>query len=1228
MKKIINKLAVVMSLVLCLSFSAVAQIGEPIITFHTNIYEQNGESNEFSLVIGMNGTGQYVDVDCGYGPVEYEAEKAIIDEDGNVTGTFISCQVSKEGVVKIYGDASLVDYFNASGCYIDDLDVTKLVNLKFLDLSHNELKSLDLTGLTKLESLDLTDNTFSAESPLSVGSDKPALTILDISQVDYLSPSFTLTDYPELASFSAYNTPQLTKCDPSQCPGLLRLSIDCTNVETLDVSKNTNLVILNISDTRITSIDVSKNIYLTQFYCEHMGSFNYDYKINELDLTKNTELKYLFCSGNNLTKLDISKCTKLYIFMANFNYLTSIDVSQNPDLYIVELNKNCMDFATLPLDPGTWNTYYYTQRNMSVDKSYKTGTVFDYSKRVLREGTVTTAKVYSVSQTSPENASELDTKFYTYADGVVTFTEMAEVPQDSVYVEFANSAFPDAKLRTDLFKIKTAAEYGQHNKAFTFTGANGEIAFGVGMQGATAENPKKFYVDFGDNTGNLVEFTATSRNVPTVANVTGTKGYGSVIVYVPEGEALTAVDIRDFTLYSVDVSASASLRELNLVNTELYNIDLSWNRCLETLNLSGNNISSLSLAGNNGSYDKNALTHIDLSNNKLSDLTLNDIKAVHYLDLSHNQLETIDFSDADYIEWLNVSHNSFDEIQLDYCSTLKHLDISHNEISYIQLPSENNIEYMACNNNMFSLADIPARGAKLTEENYIYAPQPDYVIASKGPGIDLSDLNRDGNTFYTWKKVATGEALIEGVDYTNTNGLMKFLNIEVGQIYCEMTNPAFPDFVGENAYKTTAILAAGMPTNLIASFTTVNDDDVVALSLAAAESGIAVYFGWDGNENLSQYLLGTSYKEFSAATKAGAEVKVYTYEPTDKITVFSIDGATMSACDLTKLTDAINISIYNSGCADIKLPEGSANLSELALTGNNITEFDLAKYPALRTVVLSDNALTTLNVTNNARLEELAVAYNNLENVTLNCASLRGLYLDGNKLTTLDFSHAVNIEQLSLSHNEFAEINVEPLTHLRVMSLVGNKFTFKTLPIHKDTYAVYYYNSQAPIEISVTDHKVDLSDQAEVAGTPTVYTWYLNEPYLDDEGNLAGENLYVDDEYTIEGGVTTFLKSFNNVMCVMTNAQLPNVYLYTTFVDVVGSGIESVHTDAEIAVKVESGNIVVCTAETGLPVNLVTANGSVVRTVKTVEGETVLADVAAGMYIVTVGDKACKVIVK
>lgn len=1175
MKNLFNTMKAICVL-LMFGFVAVAQaqtLGEPIITFKTNIYDNVGASNQFSLVIGTLEKGQYIDVDCGYGPVEYETEQAVMDEStSSITGTFIECQVSEEGIVKIYGDASQIDYFNASGCYIEEIDISKLTNISVLDLSHNELKGLDLSEMSALQALYLSDNPFSAEFPLKIGGNKPQLAILEMNTVDYLDPTFDLSDYPAMVSFDAYHNLGLTKCDPTGCPNLMRLTIDVTNVESVDVSKNSNLLILNVSNTRVTKLDLSKNSYLTELYCDHRGSFNSEYKIEELDITHNPELKYIFCAGNKLTSLDISKCPKLINVYATDNYLTSFDVSNNPNLYIVEIDKNCLDFATLPIPADTWNTYYYTQRNFPVEKSYKEGVELDFSTRVLREGSTTDAVLYSVSETSPESALPVEAGFYTYENGVLTINAAIS---DSVYVAFANDLFPDAILRTDKFKVKSEKDYGKDNKAASFNpgvDAGAIISLGIGIDGATVANPKEFMVNFGD--GTIHKFTATSSDAPATPNVNGTRvGYGAVEIFVKEGDALTAMVVKDITMFSVDLTASASLRTLCIENAALYSIDLSWNRCLTALDLSGNNFSTLSLAGNNGSYDKNALADIDLSNNKLTDLTLNDLEAIRNIDLSDNQLTSVDFSDADYILTVDLSNNMFETLDFTHCSMMKRLDVSGNLLSEIVMPTENNLEYFACYDNKFTLATLPEHG-NLKDENYIYAPQADLIIATKGPGIDLSEQNRVINgigTVYTWKN-AMGRALIEGVDYTEKEGVMVFKNINVGEIVCEMTNAAYPGFTGEKVFKTTPIEAAGMPTNLVATFKTVNDGDFVALSLAAEKEGTALYFGWDGNENLSQYLLGTTYRIFSAETKANTEVKVYTYEPTEKISVFSMTGATLASCDVSKLTDAICISVCEAGLSEISLPQ-SSTLSELILDGNNFKSFDLSKYPNLRIARLSKNELTSLDVTGNKALQELAVSNNLLNEVKLDNPLLWALYLDNNNFTEIDLRGAPNVSQLTLAYNKLSEIDVDVLPSLRALALNNNFFTFKTLPLHKREYSVYYYNNQAPIEANVVAGKVDLSDQAIVDGTATVYRWFLGAPVVNDYGELEGEELIIDEEFTVTDGVTEFLINLEDVMCVMTNAKLPDVFIYTNLMDAYTAGIDDVQIDVDYNAPVEYYNL-------------------------------------------------------
>lgn len=1216
---------------LCLSIMgftnvAMAQIAdEPIITFKTNIYDSFGEANQFSLVIGSVSENQYVDIDCGFGKIEYEVQPAYMDSLNQMGGTLISCQVSKEGIVKIYGDPKQIDYFNASGCYISSIEFNNCNNLVILDLTHNELKGLDLSNLSNLQAIYVSDNTFSAESPLKIGKNKPNLTILEMNTIEHLDPEFNISDYPNLMSFDGYHNKGLKSIDPSGCPNLMRLTVDVTDIESVDVSKNPYLTILNVSNTKVTSLDLSKNPYLLELYCDHYGSYNYEHKISELDISNNTKLKYLFCAGNKLTNLDISKCPELITVAANNNYLTSFDVSKNPNLYIVEIHNNCLDFATLPLDPGTWNTYYYGQRDFPAEKSYKVGSTFDYSARVLREGTITDAALYSISEESG-SGSPVDPSYYSYENGVMTINQ---IPEDSVYIAFANSMFPDAILKTEKFKIKSAEEFGDSINVASFSlGDVKNLSMGIGILGATPENPIEFYVNIGYNP--TQKFIATTSGVPSTPNVVySVNGYETVKVYLKDGDELTAVDVKNIPMYAADVTPSASLQYLNIVNAGIYTIDLTWNRCLRTLNLSGNNLSTLSLAGSNGNYSKNALSEINLSNNMISDLTFNDMRAVRNINLANNQLSTLDLSFGDYVESIDISGNLFSEINLGYCVNLKSFKASNNKLSSIIMPSENVLEYFACDNNNFTLASLPLRG-NIAEDSFIYAPQSDYEIATKGPCTDLSSQNSIGgnNTVYTWKK-ADGTILTEGVDYTITNGLTRFVNTEVGNIYCEMTNATFPAFTGENVYKTTPILAAGMPSNEIASFHTINEGDSVSLSLAAAKYGTAIYFDWTGDNNVTQYVLGDTYRIFNAVTKGDKDVKVYTYEPTEDITVFSMTGAKLSSFDGSKLTKAINVSVCNAGLSEITLPQSTA-FKELDLEGNNFTKFDLTKYPYLTLVSLSNNKLSSIDFSKNANIQVASAAYNQLTDVKLNNNNnMWALYLDNNNLTGIDLAGAPNITQLSLSNNDLESINVDVLSKLRVLVINNNKLNFKTLPVNKPTYSVYYYHNQDNIDAVAVDGVVDLSDQLLVDTTKTVYRWFIDVPVLNDLGQLEGEELYIDTEYTLVNGVTTFLKSFENVMCVMTNAALPNVFICTNLMDVTAAGIENITTDNNSStVAIKDRNIIVNASVENAQVDLVAINGAIINSTTIVDGKAVFSNVAPGVYVVTVEGEAHKVAVK
>jgi hypothetical protein len=1176
--------------------------------------------------------------------------------------------VTEEGIVNIYcDDPSWIDWFNASGCYIDQIEFNGTTNLVYLDLSHNELKSLDLSALTNIQMLYITDNPFT-DSPLVIGP-KPNLGILEMNYIGGLSDSFDLRDYPNLYSLDAWATQGLTKLDPTNCPELRKLSIDGTDVAELDVTQNPELQILNITDTRITSIDVTHNPKLYQLYVTHESSVNEGYKLKSLDVSQNPLLYYLFCTGNDLTELDVTHNPNLGSLTARKNLLTSIDVSQNPELFCLNISGNLFGFSNLPwpyAEDGSdmWGEYDYSQRNLATAKSYPVGATIDFSNMVLRDHSDTEGFMYTLLDSDPDNVYLVDETCYTYSNGVVTLKAIPTyqgTPVDSVYMQFTNTVFSAYPLTTGNFAVKSAEDFGKPVTAFTMTtdrtsGTN--VAFNVGIAGASLAEPKEFYVDFGD--GKTVTFTTTTEGIDQ-ANVSG-KGAGSgyIIVSVPDGSEVTGLAVDGIGIYGINLTALRSIRSLSLTNDQLYSIDLSYNRPLEYLNLSHNNLSYISLAGYTQLFGKNMLTDVDLSYNSLSNLEWTENYTIQRLNLSHNNLSALSFSGNTRIQSIDLSYNKFSEFSVADCDALTELNMEGNQLSTITLPDENALTKLNLSHNKFTLATLPAHG-NVAEADYIYAPQAPITIATKAPGVDLSEqyLENEATTF-TWKD-SEGETLTADTDYVCTKGFTWFKTPSVGKkIHCEMTNPTFPAFSGDDVLTTTEVEASEMPNHVAARFITTAAAEA-KLTMTAAVDGTSVYIDWAGNGGLTQYVLSTTYTNFDPVTTTpGATVRVYTYDETDNITVLSLRDAPMSKFDGTAMKQLVCLNLAGAGLTsdNLGLPE-SPDLEELILQSNALTSFDFTTYPKLRYLNLAENAIDNLDVSNTGSLQQLFLGGNNLKSLKFGKnESLWSLYVNENQLTDLDITALPALRQLNadynslsdidfsgnpalnavlLNHNEFSRINLSPLKKLNVLEINGNNFRFSTLPQVSETFSdisnySYKYSEQNPIQVQAVNGVVDLSSEASVNGTATTYAWYLGELDYDDYDEITNEQLYGPDneygeapEYLLENGVTTFLSNQTRIICVMTNDEFSDLELTTNMINVtLDSGIKSVNvSDAEPTVSINGGNILIASAEANAAIELFSVNGATVATTRAnAAGTAQLSGIAPGAYVLRIGSTA------
>ena len=1218
-----------------LSSLAVQAQEEQIIRFHTNIpakAKSAGIPAQVSFVLGASDDDQTVSIDCGSGDQEFDVKKAIIGEESGeqaIKGSLFIGTVTDEGWVTITGDPTNIYYFNASGNEIDKIEFSKNLRIKVLNLEHNTLNALDINNLKSLQVIYLQDNPFTVSTPLMIGN-LPDLVVLEIPQIGHISSDFTLRNFPNLRSFDAYHTLGLKSVDPAGCPKLQRLSLDMTNVETVDISKNPELQILNVGDSRVKSLDLSHNPKITQLYISHSsGTVNTDVKFDNIDVTHCPELYYFYCGGNNLKTLDLSKNPKLFTLSCDRNLLRNLDVTNNPALYSVNVRYNYMDFATLPW-PGNWFEYYHEQNPMELNDTYKVGDVIDLSKRVLRARTTTDAKLYRVPKADPTKPVELDDSYYSYADGKITLKKALD---DEVFVQFTNSVLRDYPIRTENFRVKTVADFGKDVKAIELTSlgsAGSPVKMSVGILGASESNPVTVKVDLGD--GETTPILIKSDH-PSQANIDAIRtGSGNIIVYVPQDRYVTTLESDGQYIDNIDLSALTELRVLTLKNAGLMTIDLGYNNKLQKLDLSGNQLRRVDLRGPSSYFYKSKLSDINVSHNQLDSLLFNDLYAVRTLNISHNNLNSLDVSDADNLRTLDISHNKFTRLLLNHSELVEDINASDNALTEVKIPPVAPVQKLNVSGNYFTLATMP-NDFGLARGKFIYAPQHILEISKSSPGIDLSEQNitkNGANTQFTWKK-RDGQPLQLGTDYTISNGSAKFINLALDSIYCEMTHPAYPDFQGANVFKTTYVHPIAYPRYELANFTTINRTDSVALSLASPVDGTSVYFEWNGDGNVTQYTLGTTYKLFRAKSKENTKVRVLVAEANDKLKIFSVSGVKMSQADLSGLKDAKVITVAEAELPAITLPATAPNLTDLNLDGNELTEIDLSKFPKLFALSLVNNKLKTFDL---SPAKSLGLAYlsgNKMKEIKFDNPHLWNLDLSKNDFETISLDKLPELEQLWLNSNKLTKVDVSKNTKLRVLNVVDNKLKFSTMPLPESNgrkFDKYSYNLQAPLDVQCVNGKVDLSSEAVIAGKPTTYRWFDGKvQYID--GQLQGEEFTANDEYTVENGVTTLKlnATFTKLVCILANENFPNALLNTNYITFTPTdGIDEVKAGEEVKVQFVDGGINVLGARNHT-LAVYTIDGKLAYQSK-VNTDEQRVSLAPGVYIVRVGNRASKVVIK
>lgn len=1137
-----------------------------------------------------------IKVDFGGGTVkDYEiGKKDTIQIEGEVS----------EGSVKVYGSRTLIRFLYCPLTSLTGLNVSNCENLEVLNCNGNGLSVLDLTKNSKLYYLDCGHNVL---TELDV-TNNPALyyidcqsndlATLDISknegliwlnaQLNSKLGNIDFSKNKEIRDIIVYGASNMTAIDVSNNQYLLNLDVSQTALSTIDLSKNLNLSILSVSYTNITTLDLSKNTKLTQLYFTKKDVSPYKFK--SIDLSNNPELIYLFGQGNDLTELDISKNNKLFSIYLSDNYIKNLDVSNCKNLGELIIRGNCFTFNTLPLPHDGVGFYDYSlQKNIKIERERSVAEPLDLSKDIYSPDYETTVDVYLFDSNSLYGGGKrlVAGEDYTYDKGVINFLK---AQTDSVYCTFRCDAYPKLSLSTTRFMVLNPEDMGKSTLAADMTTgmAVGET---FAMNVATFSKDEKVEVDFGD--GELKEFTLSD----TPQEISGEVKGANIKVYTASGVQLKDFDASGMKLTNVNIFKSKALKNLNLNDNELSEIDLSGNLSFNSIQLDNNKLTTLSLRGINNttmlSCDNNqlesivfeasapVLSNISCSGNKLKNLSfLSRASSVEVLDFSHNEVSDYMFTTMYNIRDLNMSYNKFKSADLAYNTKLEKLNIEGNYFTYSTLP-------------------------QTTAQEFVYGNQNPVTIAEKSFMVDLSSevTFKGKNTKFTWK-TESGNVMEEGVDYSIENGITTFLKVQEEKVYAELTNEAYPDLT----LTTTLVETSEKPEFVLANLVSTAEVGSEVRMILAAKTPKTVYVDF-GDGKLAECMLGSGNTTLTSQLGANKNITIYGYDESYcDLTILSMSNVALEKADISKLKDLTTLTLANAGLTEIDLSNNTL-LGFLTLSDCNLEQIDLSKLTNLTNVSLNNNKLSAIDLSNNTKLATLQLSDNNFETLVLpELPALYQLSVSRNKLKTLDVTNCPILRELYCDGNNLSSLDMSgQADKYSMVYAYDNNFKFSTLPVF-DIYNPmnYKYTPQKDVEITVDGGKVDLSSEYMVADNPTVYTWTTESDATLVEGT----------DYTIDNGVTTFMKNFDeNVYCSMTNAAYPELTLKTIGVKPETTGVGGI-TSGE-GIKVENGNIVI-TVDGEAKVLVYNTAGMMVRSFD-VEGGTVVVDgLAGGVYMIDV----------
>ncbi|WP_337968082.1 T9SS type A sorting domain-containing protein [uncultured Flavobacterium sp.] len=546
---------------------------------------------------------------------------------------------------------------------------------------------------------------------------------------------------------------------------------------------------------------------------------------------------------------------------------------------------------------------------------------------------------------------------------------------------------------------------------------------------------------------------------------------------------------------SIDLSQNQNLRTLELNDQKITNPDFSTNPLLEKISFQSSNLPNLDFSQNIALKDLNLnycsqIQSIDLSNNiNLSVLSISQTK-ISNLDLSKNAaLKMLICENAEYLETLNLKNGTNTSINPAnlylkktpglYCILVD--DPQFSEANWSVSKEDWKHFSAVCETPKYTLIPDPAFEGYLAIKGAGSVIDGKVLTAAVATTIKELDLNYTNyvdikdltgiEDFAALEVLITPPSKMQKLNVTKNTALktLKCNNLEANTLdvsnninltvlECSSKNLTSLDVSNNKLLNELSATSSGLTTIDVSNNTELKklvlyNNKLTSLDLSKNNKLTEVNTYLNSTLKCVQvadvdFALANWKIQKDNTTSYNLDCNVYTLIPDakfeDKLIALSID------------TDGKNGKVITTSIASVKA---------LNVSGSGITDLTgIEDFVSLEAVDFSNNALTSVNLSNNVKLTSFHAEKNQLTDLNIeNLVNLKRLYFGNNKLTSLNTSKNTLLEYFNGNNNLLTSLDFSANTALTNIYCTDNALTSLNFSNNSTLVTLWCQRNKLPV---------------------------------------------------------------------------------------------------------------------------------------------------------------------